>query len=306
MKPTISLFGNELPLYGVFCVIGIAVAAVIAIIFAKKQGYEFFDFMLVAIIVLISAFIGAKVLAIIVSFDSVILIFKTLPFFEAFTTVFQGGFVFYGGLIGGTIGLFITLKIKKIPFCEYASLYAMVLTIGHAFGRVGCFFSGCCYGMEYDGFLSYAYTEALDPLTPIGVKLLPVQLIEAFFLTILFVVLLFLYIKLKNKKLVTFVYALAYPVIRFTLEFFRGDQERGAFLGISTSQWISLIIFFTAIGIFTYMFIKSKKSKVVESKESVSVETKTEVIKEDNTENKEEVIQENSTEVSKEVKNTNE
>ena len=146
MKPTISLFGNELPLYGVFCVIGIAVAAVIALIFAKKQGYEFFDFMLVAIIALIGALIGAKLLAIIVSFDTVVAIFKTQPFFEALNTVALGGFVFYGGLIGGFIALFITLKIKKIPFCEYASLYAMVLTIGHGFGRIGCFFSGCCYG----------------------------------------------------------------------------------------------------------------------------------------------------------------
>ena len=260
---TIDFFGKSVPLYGVLCVIGIFFACLVGILLAtKKQKIEFFDFTLDLLTTLIGAFVGAKLLFFIVSWDTVVAIFNEYPFFDALLYVIQGGFVFYGGLIGGAIGLFTALKIQKKDFFKIVDIYAVALPLGHAFGRIGCFFSGCCYGMPYDGWLSFTYTTALDPSTPIGVPLLPIQLIEAGALFVLFAALLIVYLKApKQKGLCSLIYAYGYAVMRFILEFFRYDAERGLFLGLSTSQWISIAIFIIATVCLTLEIIKRKKKK---------------------------------------------
>ena len=180
--------------------------------------------------------------------------------------VLKSGFVFYGGLIGGAIGVFAALKIQKKDFFKIVDIYAVALPLGHAFGRIGCFFSGCCYGMPYDGWLSFTYTTALDASTPIGIPLLPVQLIEAGVLFALFATLLIVYLKApKHKGLCSLVYAYGYAIIRFTLEFFRYDAERGGFLGLSTSQWISVAIFVAATIWLILTIVKSKKKKQIKT-----------------------------------------
>lgn len=242
MYSSIIIFGKTIHLYGVFCMVGIVLAIIVAFILARKQGLEFFNFALVALVTLISAFFGAKLLFYIVSWKSVFLIFQSLSFIDAVMATLQGGFVFYGGLIGGIIGLFVILKIQKEDFFKYSNIYAVVLPLGHAFGRVGCFFAGCCYGIKHSGFLSYTYSNALDVSTPLGVPLLAVQLIEALALVVLFLILLLVYLKFSNNKIVSFLYMITYSILRFILEFFRGDLERGLLLNLSTSQWISLLI----------------------------------------------------------------
>ena len=78
--------------------------------------------------------------------------------------------------------------------------------------------------------------------TPIGMPLLPIQLIEAGTLLVLFAVQLFLFLHRHRTGRNTVFYFFAYPVVRFVLEFFRGDAERGKLLGLSTSQWGSVLI----------------------------------------------------------------
>jgi len=243
-------------MYGIMCTIGITIAVVIALFLAKKAGLEFYDFVLVAIITLVSAFVGAKLLYIIGRFGEVMNIFEVLPFGEAFMGILRGGFVFYGGLIGGAIGLVITLIVKKENIFKWSNIYTLVLPLGHAFGRIGCFMSGCCYGMEYHSWPNVIYTNPIDANTPTGVPLLAIQLIESFSLFVLFAVLLLLYFKCKYKPAVTITYIMSYSVIRFILEFFRGDPERGIINGLSTSQWISIVLFVGALTYVIYDVVK--------------------------------------------------
>lgn len=252
-----NVFANA-TFYGIFCTLGIAVAVIIALLLSSKENLEFFNFILIAIIALVGALIGSKLMFLIISLDTVIEMFKTLPFLEALKNIMRGGFVFYGGLIGGAIALFITLKIQKADFFKFVNIYALVLPIGHAFGRVGCFFGGCCYGMEYHGWLSYTYTHTVEAAVPLGVPLLPIQLIEAFLLVVLFHVELFLYFKSKNKKVVSYTYLYAYAIIRFILEFFRGDKIRGVAI-LSTSQWISIAIILLTTAYLIFNYFKNKK-----------------------------------------------
>ena len=246
MPVKFNIFRKEIPMYGLLCIIGIILSITIAFLLTKKKKIDIFDFTLSIVITLIGAWIGAKLLFLIISWNTVVSFFEQLPIFTALEAIITGGYVFYGGLLGGAIALFITLKIQKKNIFEYVSIYVTVLPLGHAFGRIGCFISGCCYGIEYNGIFSYTYTQAMDIDTPLNTPLLPIQLIESIILFVLFLILLIIYLKYEKNYLTIIIYCLSYPIIRFILEFFRGDKERGIFL-LSTSQWISLILLFTTI-----------------------------------------------------------
>lgn len=149
----------------------------------------------------------------------------------------NAGITFYGGLIGGTL-IFLTFyfwigrkynsKLKDIM-----SIIAVMITIAHAFGRIGCFLAGCCYGKQTDSWIGVQF-PFLD------YKVVPTQLIEACFLFILFAVLLFLILKYKFKYGLE-LYAITYGVFRFIIEFFRGDARGALVTGISPSQFWSIV-----------------------------------------------------------------
>lgn len=180
--------------------------------------------------VFLSGWIGAKIFFLIFSAPTKIQQYLYADYFWL-----GGGFVFYGGLIFGILFyLFFTMILKKFNL-QKTYLLIPGLAFGHAIGRIGCLLTGCCYGAQCD----LPWAMKLD-----GEFRHPVQLYEAFALLGLG----FLSQKwIKNKKnnlnIVTN-YLLAYSLIRFILEFFRGDELRGIYwLSLSTSQYISIGLF---------------------------------------------------------------
>ena len=138
------------------------------------------------------------------------------------------------------------------------------------FGRIGCLCAGCCYGIEYHGVGSIVFHNS--EYTPNGIPLFPTQIVEAIFNFIIFIVLLLTYKKyLKTYKTIG-LYCILYSILRFSLEFFRGDIERGIFFNLATSQWISIIIFITGIVIFIYE--NKRKDKVNKETIEENIETK--------------------------------
>lgn len=257
MLPYIELFGKMIPMYGVCFAVGMGLAVFTVWLLARRyKEIPQIDVVCSAVYAGIGAVVGAKLLFLIVNLDK--LISGELPFLQAF----QGGFVFYGGLIGGIIGLFLYVKIYKLNAVKFFEIYATVVPLGHSVGRVGCFLGGCCYGIEYDGFLSCTYDVNIGN-TPLGVPLFPVQLVEAALLLCLFFVLLTLYIKKRHLGIQVLAYGFVYCLLRFGLEFLRGDKERGALLGMSTSQFISLVFAFVLIAILVIR-IKKAKTKITE------------------------------------------
>ena len=277
---SLNLFGNPIPLYGILFWVGVFVAAGVAILICRKRNLQPFDIVGSAVWVMIGAVVGAKLLFLLVSLPTIIQLFQLVAigeytFMEVFTAIMQGGFVFYGGFIGGAIGLVIYAWEFKKSLIDYLGIYATVVPLGHAFGRIGCFLAGCCHGGPFDGAFSVAYlhgevTEVtgnplfvihLDELggAPLGVPLFPVQLVEAILLLLLFGVLLFLFFKASKKRLlVPAVYVVSYAVIRFVLEFFRNDGIRGILL-LSTSQWISVALVLAVAGLFIAHVVQKKK-----------------------------------------------
>ena len=193
--------------------------------------------------------------------DTVVKVFSNLDKVKSFNdfiflmNLAFGGSVFYGGLIGAIFVFFLFCKIRKISFGDYSDIGGMMIPLFHFFGRLGCFTSGCCYGVEWEHGIVYEYSivESAN-----HVHRFPVQLVEAILNLALFFVLFYLYKKGKaNHRLLNF-YLLTYPVYRFILEYFRGDTYRGFIFGLSTSQFISVILFVLAV---IWLIIAKAKEK---------------------------------------------
>lgn len=150
-----------------------------------------------------------------------------------------GGFVFYGGLIFSALFALVFSFFKKSLGVVDLAVITPGLTIGHAIGRLGCLLAGCCYGSHCDLPIAIRFKGELRH---------PVQLYEFFGLALLFIL---LRKWVKEEKLSSALngYLLGYASLRFVLEFFRGDEIRGVFDGLSTSQWISIVLIVLVLGI---------------------------------------------------------
>ena len=120
------LFGKEIPVYGIMFYLGIALAATAAVLLLRsRKNIPAYDLVYSAVYAMIGAVIGSKLLFILVSLEDIIKL--SLPWY----TYIKGGFVFYGGFIGGVLGLFIYTKQFKMRFADFVDIYAAVLPLGH-------------------------------------------------------------------------------------------------------------------------------------------------------------------------------
>lgn len=161
----------------------------------------------------------------------------------------QGGLMFYGGLILAIAVFFAWCFVKKERPLALADLLCTAIPLGHACGRIGCFFYGCCFGRCSSSALAVAfprhspawYTQLHGgQITASAEKALPViptQLIEALALLVLFAVLLAVYRRFRAGT--AGLYLIGYAIIRFALEYLRGDP-RAAVGFLSISQTISV------------------------------------------------------------------
>lgn len=270
-------------LYGLTIAIGVLCAVLVLFIFAKGRIKDsFIDFLFYNGVVAIALGFGAATL------------------FQSFYNYLDsgvwkwGGMTFMGGLIGGVVtflaGYFIFRKRLEGRLVDIISLLPCCIVIAHAFGRIGCFFAGCCYGKPTDSFLGVQF-PFLDH------KVHPTQLYEAAFLFILFAVMLFIYLK-KGFKHNLSLYLLSYGIFRFLIEFVRGD-DRGAFVGgISPSQFWALVMIVASVAVYfllDYLFKLREKELTNNAPDSVpSVEEKVVAVKVDTVaENENPVVEKN-------------
>ena len=234
MLPSFQALGVTIPMYGVMSAIGMLAAFVLLGFTRKHTRFSEDQALSAALWAIILGFIGAKVLFWLVEIERII----ADPGYLLHTL--REGFVFYGALIGGLGGVAIFALRKKLPFFSLTDYFIPALVIGHAFGRIGCLFAGCCYGMECDCAL--AITFPAGSAAPAGVPLLPTQILESAFLFLLCAFLVWRLTKKKPFGTVSGWYMVLYGAWRFAIEFFRND-ERGFVGALSTSQFISIFIF---------------------------------------------------------------
>ncbi len=213
-------------MYGVMIAIGLLCAMLLIHPLGKRNGQneKFLDF----------AFYNA-LFSIMAGFGSASLFQSLYDYIEDPSQGFSlgSGMTFLGGLIGGVV-IFLSVYFIARPRLTGRVMTLLpfapcIITIAHAFGRVGCFFAGCCYGKPTDSWLGVQFPRLRHPVHP-------TQLYEAAFLFLLFGVCMLLFLKWRFRHTMS-VYLCAYGVFRFLLEFLR-DDHRGSLLGntLSPSQ----------------------------------------------------------------------
>lgn len=265
MYPYLEFFSLKIPTYGLIAVVGILISFLVGYVLAKKKGCADIEMVEIAVAAGVGVFVGAHLLFAITRIDAYIEAFQSYDRFENFFEFIKylfglaSGMVFYGGLLGGLLFGYLYARIKKYPLKDYADIFAVSIPLFHTFGRIGCFLAGCCYGVEWEYGIS---GRVIGSGNHEDIKRLPIQLIESAFLLILFLVLLILFNKGIAKGRLLCVYLLSYSVLRFTLEFWRGDEIRGRLLLLSTSQWISVLI---ATGVVIFLIVSNiRKKKLIE------------------------------------------
>ncbi len=232
----------------------IAVVTVFLLSFkrARKNNISIDDMFIIGASSLSIGLIFANFLNVMVSYPISTIINSILKGnFEIF-----GGLVFYGGLIGGILGGILGIKIAGVKTAIIENSVVPYLPIGHAIGRIGCVMAGCCNGMEYQGPFAIYYSNSIANL-PVEQGYFPIQVLEA----ILNIIISACLINYSKKERITysllFLYLLLYSIVRFSLEFLRGDLIRGIYYGLSTSQWISIILFATSLIYFLLLIKKN-------------------------------------------------
>ena len=251
MFPYFEVLGRQIGSYSICALVGLLLCGVVACKLAVRFKVAYEDVILLMVVIGVSLLIGGHVLFGITNTNKLIALFQNASSYNfkqilTYLGMCFGGMVYYGGFLGGCVGLLIYTKYNRIVERKIAfDLFAVCVPLFHVFGRIGCFLSGCCYGMESSfGFVVHGNTlipEIND------VRRLPVPLIEAVCNLVIFFILLRLFKKGKENGKMIFYYMLIYPVVRFVLEFFRGDAIRGFLFGLSTSQWISIGLFVVAV-----------------------------------------------------------
>lgn len=242
--------------YGLMIALGILVCVFMGMYRARKYGYKDEAVLDIAIFGILSGFIGAKLLYVLVEFDR----FLENPM----DVLGSEGFVVYGGIIVGALAGVLYCRTKKLPCWEYFDLLAPSIAVAQGFGRIGCFLAGCCYGRPTDAFWGVTFPEG--SFAPAGVPLIPTQLISSVGDFAIAGILL-LYNK-RNKKAgnVGILYMLLYGIGRFLVECLRSD-DRGTVGMLSTSQFISIGIVLLAI----VLFFRHKLFKGTKKEESEEV-----------------------------------
>lgn len=241
MFPSVSIFGRAVPTYWLCVLSGILACSIVALARHKDfKELQEVDITNSAALFGVGALIGARFLYLLTITPTLIRYRSILMNdFSLAYEVLSNGMVFYGGLAGALLVLYLYTKKYGLDQKSFFDFFAPLFPLFHAFGRIGCFLTGCCHGKPSQRF-GIAFTHSASAMN--GIPYFPIQLVCTACNIGLFCVVL-LYERRHHKSgQAIFLYLLLYAVGRLVVEFFRGDSVRGIIFGLSTSQWISLLL----------------------------------------------------------------
>ncbi len=261
----------SLPLhsYGLMLALAFVSAIWLAQKEAERQGQDAQAVGDLAFWVVVSALVGSRLYFILVNwndyFGSNAMVVTAVGRIPRILAFWEGGLVFYGGFIAAVIASWWFLRRRNIPFLPYADSLIPSVAFGQFLGRIGCFGAGCCWGRECGDLpwgarfppesMAYQSMAAranpwkyLDASRLHTLPIHPVQLYESLGELLLFG---FLTLWLRPRKRfngqVMAAWLMLYALLRATTETFRGDVERGVYMGLGAGQWTSIFIF--AVGV---------------------------------------------------------
>lgn len=243
MHPILMEIGSlTLYTYGLFLALGFMAA-----IWFTKKNAVFYDISHETVsdlffVILIFSLVGARLLYVIIGWES-----YRDNFLDIFR-IWNGGLVFFGGFIAATLAAVAFCRIKGIAVWKTADVLAPGLALGHGIGRLGCLFAGCCYGRTCELPFAIRFTHP-DSLAPLNVLLHPTQVYMVISNLILFFILLAVQKHKRFDGMVFLSYVMLYSAFRSVIEFFRGDFRGDFFFEfISLSQGIGFVVSVLALG----------------------------------------------------------
>lgn len=248
-----SLFGLHIQMYGVMLALGFAACYLLAQLLARKTGRNPKEVDTLVMVSALCGVIGARAVYVWQNWAA--------EFAEAPLTLFalwRGGLVFYGGFILATLGLILYARLKGERTVDFLGFCVVFVPLGHAFGRIGCFFHGCCFGGPCDTLLGVRYPaqspvwfhqvahKVISRHAPFTLPVWPTQFIEAAGCLLLFGLLWFTYLHTAPRRRASLccgLYCTLYAALRYLVELLRDDPRGATLCGLSFSQILSLGLF---------------------------------------------------------------
>jgi len=258
MHPYLIQLGNfKIPTYGFMIALGYLTAMSYILKKIKKENIDRKLMIDIVFYTVLSGIIGGKILYIITFWsyfgDNIGEKIKNIFTFDTLTS----GFVFYGGFITAIITLYIFTKIKNIKFLKLADIISPASALAHAIGRIGCFSAGCCHGKPTQSICGVIFSnpQSLVKKEYLNIPIHPTQLYESFGNLLIFLLLNFISSKKYFKKngYIFFSYLISYSILRFIIEFYRGDERGVLYLNLSQAQIISAFTILLSISGIIYI-----------------------------------------------------
>lgn len=215
------------PIYGLLVALGMACGVAVGWILAPRTGLSRKAYADVAFAALVAGLIGARALFVLVEWDTFKELCTTGQDCWAAVKIWKGGLVYYGGLLSGLAGGLAWARVAGLPLADAAALFAVGQPLGHAVGRIGCLLRGCCYGRSHAGL-----PWAMDGRHPTAAY-------EIIGEALLFGVTLCVFLRETRRSRPRLIRSLGvylggYAALRFAVELFRGDPQRGFLIRLDT------------------------------------------------------------------------
>lgn len=239
--------------YGLLVAIGFFVGLVVTVRIAKSEGIGSQQVIDMGFLMILSGIIFSRVTYVLMNISY----YRIQPM-DIFK-IWQGGLVFFGGIIGFILIMVWYSKRHHLSLWKLGDIWAPAAAIGQSIGRIGCFMAGCCYGKPTDLKWGVVFTHP-ESLAPLNVPLHPTQIYSSISGFLIFLILILLHTKKKFDGQVLLWFLILHSTARLVIERFRGD-DRGMLWGTSMSitQFFTTLVLVTAV--ITLIVLKSKRSK---------------------------------------------
>lgn len=233
--------------YGFLITLGFVAGLILATLKARQERIPFERMVDLFFYTLFSSILGSRALFVLINFSS----YREHPL-QIFK-LWEGGLVFYGGLVLAVAVSIWYMKWHRLPIWKLADLFSPFVALGLFFGRIGCFLAGCCYGKETSLPWAVVFTNP-DSLARLNVPLHPTQLYDAANGLAIFSFLKWMEKRKSFEGQIFWLFLFLYSVTRFFIEMLRGDP-RGFVLGglLSTSQAAGILLAISSLFMLFYL-----------------------------------------------------